>query len=98
MTRSTAKSSRVAEQCDDNIHSSLAATEDPQYRCPNFFSLQVKGPDSEDISSEETLVDQLRQIIQMAKDKENVQPPVGLLTTENRQTWAKLRNKLLKRK
>ncbi|GFQ98712.1 choline O-acetyltransferase [Trichonephila clavata] len=66
--------------------------------CKNqFFSLQVKASDSEDISSEETLVDQLRQIIQMAKDKENVQLPVGLLTTENRQTWAKLRHKLLKR-
>ncbi|GIY17479.1 carnitine O-acetyltransferase [Caerostris darwini] len=64
--------------------------------CLIFFSVQVKAPESDEFPTEDTIVDQLRQVLQMAKDKENVQPPVGLLTTENRQTWAKLRHKLLK--
>ncbi|GIY38645.1 carnitine O-acetyltransferase [Caerostris extrusa] len=64
--------------------------------CHGFFSVQVKAPESDEFPTEDTIVDQLRQVLQMAKDKENVQPPVGLLTTENRQTWAKLRHKLLK--
>ncbi|KAG8193670.1 hypothetical protein JTE90_024033 [Oedothorax gibbosus] len=65
--------------------------------CKNqFFSLQVTSESSDEVPSEDTLVDQLRQIVNMTKDKENLQPPVGLLTTENRQTWAKMRNRMLK--
>lgn len=41
-------------------------------------------------------MEQFKLITQLAKDKENTQPPIGLLTTEDRHTWAKLRNLMLK--
>ncbi|XP_055944108.1 choline O-acetyltransferase-like [Argiope bruennichi] len=92
---------RPGEQKDELVMSDQQDSKHPWnvvVACKNqFFSLQVKAPDSEELPPEDTLVDQLRQITQMAKDKENIQPPVGLLTTENRQTWAKLRHRMLKR-
>ncbi|KFM62091.1 Choline O-acetyltransferase, partial [Stegodyphus mimosarum] len=42
--------------------------------CKNqFFTVQVKPPNSEEFPSENTLVDQLRQVMQMSKDKDNLQ-------------------------
>ncbi|XP_054719314.1 choline O-acetyltransferase-like [Uloborus diversus] len=91
---------RPGEQKDDLIMSNQQGLEhswNVVVACRNqFFSLQVKAANSEDFPSEDQLTDQLRQVTQMARDKENMQPPVGLLTTENRQTWAKIRNKMLK--
>lgn len=58
----------------------------------------MKPPNTDVCVSEDNLTEQMKLIIQLAKDKENLQPPVGLLTTEDRQTWSKLRNIMLKSK
>ncbi|XP_071040979.1 choline O-acetyltransferase isoform X2 [Parasteatoda tepidariorum] len=93
---------RPGENKDELYMSEHQGPDDPWHiivACKNqFFTLQVKAANSDEIPSEDTLAEQLRLVSQMAKDKENIQPPVGLLTTEDRQTWARIRNKMMKSK
>ncbi|KAI1291945.1 Choline O-acetyltransferase [Halotydeus destructor] len=59
--------------------------------CRDQFYSVTLGPD--DLRDEETIVDTLRHI--WYSSKETSSPPLGLLTTENRRTWGRVRSRLI---
>lgn len=63
-------------------------------RKKQFFWFDVYHDDGSCLSRAE-LQRQLQQVVELTNDSDNFDPPVGVLTTENRSTWAKLRNKLI---
>lgn len=58
-----------------------------------FFLLKLS---EEDFLNETLLLDCLRCISFLSKDHEVPNPPLGLLTTENRRTWGSLRSHMIK--
>lgn len=59
-----------------------------------FFWFDVYHEDGSALSRTE-LQRQLQQVVGLSNDSSNFEPPVGALTTENRSTWAEMRNKLI---
>ncbi|XP_022238682.1 choline O-acetyltransferase-like isoform X2 [Limulus polyphemus] len=63
--------------------------------CKNQFYILHLGDTKNDIK-EDILVEKLGAIVQMSKDQEQREPPIGLLTTQNRRCWAGTYHKLQK--
>ena len=63
-------------------------------RTKQFFWFDVYHGDGSGLSRTE-LQRQLQQVVEMSNDLSQLDPPVGVLTTENRSTWAEIRNKLI---
>ena len=59
-----------------------------------FFWFDVYHADGSGLSRAE-LQRQLQQVVELSNDSDNFDPPVGVLTTENRSAWAEMRNKLI---
>ncbi|XP_069121980.1 carnitine O-acetyltransferase-like [Argopecten irradians] len=59
-----------------------------------FFAFDVYGSDGQPLSEAQIY----RQLKNLVQDSEQVSPPVGILTTENRSTWAKAYTELAKDK
>lgn len=59
-----------------------------------FFAFDVYGSDCQPLSEAQIY----RQLKNLVQDSEQVTPPVGILTTENRSTWAKAYTELAKDK
>ena len=63
-------------------------------RKKQFFWFDVYHKDGSALSMTE-LQRQLQQVVELSNDSSDLEPPVGALTTENRNTWAEMRNKLI---
>ncbi|ORX77487.1 acyltransferase ChoActase/COT/CPT [Basidiobolus meristosporus CBS 931.73] len=58
-----------------------------------FFKVQVLGEDGQPLSTKQINV-QLSRVVDAVKDLSEPQPPVGILTSEHRDVWGKIRNEL----